>query len=151
MILLALMHDWPLLRVREVTAVLTAFSRSALGITINGSLPPSSSTVFFMFSPASLATCRPAPSLPVSVAALTRGSSMTDCTWEEEIRSVWKAPSGNPARWMMSSIARALCGTLEACLSNPTLPAMRAGAAKRKTCQNGKFHGITASTGPKGW
>ena len=45
-------------------------------------------------------------------------------------------------------MASAHCGTLEACFSSPTLPAMSAGAAKRKTCQNGKFHGITASTGP---
>ena len=49
-----------------------------------------------------------------------------------------------------SSIASADCGTFEACLSSPTLPAMSAGAAKRKTCQNGKFHGITASTAPSG-
>ena len=47
-------------------------------------------------------------------------------------------------------MARADRGTLEACLSNPTLPAIRAGAAKRNTCQKGKFHGMTASTGPIG-
>jgi len=28
--------------------------------------------------------------------------------------------------------------------------AMSAGAAKRMTCQKGKFHGMTASTGPSG-
>ena len=48
-------------------------------------------------------------------------------------------------------MASAHCGTLEACLSSPTLPAISAGAAKRKTCQNGKFHGIIASTTPSGW
>ena len=48
-------------------------------------------------------------------------------------------------------MASAHCGTLEACFSSPTLPAISAGAAKRNTCQNGKFHGITASTGPIGW
>jgi hypothetical protein len=48
-------------------------------------------------------------------------------------------------------MASAQRGTLEACFSTPTLPAIRAGAAKRKTCQKGKFHGITASTGPSGW
>ncbi len=42
------------------------------------------------------------------------------------------------------------CGTFEACLRSPTLPAISAGAAKRKTCQNGKFQGITASTQPSG-
>ena len=28
---------------------------------------------------------------------------------------------------------------------------MSAGAAKRMTCQSGKFQGMTASTGPMGW
>ena len=50
----------------------------------------------------------------------------------------------------MLSIASAHCGTFDACLSNPTLPAIRAGAAKRNTCQKGKFHGITARIGPIG-
>ena len=45
---------------------------------------------------------------------------------------------------------KAVCGTLLACLSSPTLPAINAGAAKRIACQSGKFHGITASTGPSG-
>jgi hypothetical protein len=40
---------------------------------------------------------------------------------------------------------------LDACFSKPTLPAASAGAANRTTCQNGKFHGITASTAPRGW
>ena len=31
------------------------------------------------------------------------------------------------------------------------VPAISAGAANRTTCQSGKFHGITASTGPSGW
>ena len=145
------MQDWPLLIVRALTAVRTAASRSALGITTNGSLPPSSSTLFLMTLPAALATWLPALVLPVSVTAATRGSSMTRFTWSVSISSVWKQPSGNPARRKMSSIASAHWGTLEACLSRPTLPAMSAGAAKRNTCQNGKFHGITASTGPIGW
>ncbi len=48
-------------------------------------------------------------------------------------------------------MASAHCGTLDACLRTATLPAMSAGAANRNTCQNGKFHGITASTTPNGW
>ena len=65
--------------------------------------------------------------------------------------SVWNAPSGKPARRKISSMASAHCGTFEACFSSPTLPAIRAGAAKRKTCQKGKFQGMMASTGPSGW
>ena len=45
-------------------------------------------------------------------------------------------------------MASAVWGTLDACLSRPTLPTISAGAAKRITCQIGKFHGITASTAP---
>ena len=44
----------------------------------------------------------------------------------------------------------AVWGTLEACLSRPTLPAMSAGAAKRMACHSGKFQGMTARTGPIG-
>ena len=39
---------------------------------------------------------------------------------------------------------------LLACLRTAVLPAIRAGAAKRITCQNGKFHGMIASTVPSG-
>ena len=45
---------------------------------------------------------------------------------------------------------RAVCGTFDACFSNPTLPAIRAGTAKRIACQSGKFHGMMARTGPSG-
>ncbi len=58
---------------------------------------------------------------------------------------------GKPASRKTSSMASAQPVTLLACLSTPTLPAISAGAAKRNTCQNGKFHGITASTTPSGW
>ena len=44
---------------------------------MNGSLPPSSSTLFLIFFAAMLATLAPAGSLPVSVAAFTRSSSST--------------------------------------------------------------------------
>ncbi len=76
---------------------------------------------------------------------------MSDATRAEATRSVWKTPSGKPARRKISSIASAHCGTFEACLSRPTFPAISAGAANRKTCQKGKFHGMIASTGPSGW
>ena len=71
-------------------------------------------------------------------------------TASDPTSSAWNTPSSNPARRKISSMASAHCGTFDACLSNPTFPAMSPGAAKRKTCQNGKFHGMTASTGPMG-
>src|SRR6266581_4705671 len=67
------------------------------------------------------------------------------------MRSVRKRFSGKPACRKIASMARAQPGTLEACFNIPALPAMSAGAANRKTCQNGKFQGMTASTTPNGW
>ena len=97
------------------------------------------------------ATDDPAGPDPVSVAAITRRSRSTGSTREEPMSRVWKVPGGNPARANRSWMNSAVCGTFEACLSSPTLPAIRAGTAKRIACQSGKFHGMMASTGPSGW
>lgn len=48
-------------------------------------------------------------------------------------------------------MARAQPGTFEESFITAALPAISPGAAKRKTCQNGNFHGITAYTTPSGW
>ena len=118
---------------------------------MKGSEPPSSSTVFFNASPAAAATDMPAGSLPVSVTAAMRGSWMSAATSLDGMNRLEKAPSGRPARRNRSSMARAVCGTFDACFSSPTLPTMSAGAAKRMTCHIGKFHGMMASTAPSGW
>ncbi len=148
---LAAMHDWPLFCTRALTAVCTVASRSAEGSTMNGSEPPSSRTLFFSACPAVAATDMPALSLPVRVTAATRGSSMIAATSLLSTKRLLKAPSGRPARRNRSSMRSAVCGTLEACLSSPTLPTMRAGAAKRTTCHSGKFQGMMARTTPIGW
>ena len=118
---------------------------------MNGSLPPSSSTTFLISLPAMAATDCPAGSDPVSVAATTRSSRTIASIRAEPTSRVWKVPPGKPARLNSSCMNSAVCGTFEACLSSPTLPAIRAGAAKRMACQSGKFQGMTASTGPSGW
>jgi len=148
--LLAAIQLWPLLMVRAVTAVLMASGRSALGITMKGSLPPSSMTAGLMAAPAVPATLRPAPSEPVSDTAFTRSSFRIASTPLLPMRSVWNTPCGNPASVITLSMASAHPGTLLACLSRPTLPAMRAGPINLNTCQYGKFHGITARTTPSG-
>ena len=56
----AAMHDCPLLTIRARMAVFTAASMSAEGMTINGSLPPSSSTLFLICFAAAEATLAPA-------------------------------------------------------------------------------------------
>src|SRR3982074_3261460 len=48
-------------------------------------------------------------------------------------------------------MASAQPGTFEESFITAPLPAITPGAANRKTCQNGKFHGITARTTPSGW
>ena len=116
---------------------------------MNGSLPPSSSTTFLISLPAMAATDCPAGPDPVSVAAVTRSSRRIASTRAELTSRVWNAPSGKPARANRSCRNSAVCGTFDACLSSPTLPAISAGAAKRMTCQSGKFHGMMASTGPE--
>src|SRR4029079_12026606 len=61
-----------------------------------------------------------------------------------------KAPSGNPLARKISAHAAEHCGTFAACLSTAVFPAASAGAANLITCQNGKFHGMIASTVPSG-
>ena len=61
------------------------------------------------------ATVLPVASLPVTVTAAMRSSSMIDSTTEEEMSSVRKTPAGKPVSRKTSSIARAHCGTFDAC------------------------------------
>jgi len=77
---LAAMQAWPLFCIRPIVAALTVRPRSSLSSTMNGSLPPSSSTDFFRCLPASEATELPARSLPVRVTPSTCGWAMTCST-----------------------------------------------------------------------
>ena len=77
----------------------------------------------------------PARSLPVRVTARMAGSPIRYLVRAEETRSVVTTPSGTPASRNTASMASAEPGTFAACLSTATLPAIRAGAAKRKNCQ----------------
>src|SRR3954468_20291103 len=72
---LAAMQLCPLFWLRAVVATSAAVSRWAEGITMNGSEPPSSSTVFFSASPAIEATDCPAGPLPVRPRAGQRGGA----------------------------------------------------------------------------
>ena len=145
---------WPLLLKRDLTAVAAAASTSASASTTNGSDPPSSSTDFLMAAPAIDAIEDPARSLPVSVTAATRGSSTTrreTCgTSSAATTSARNSPAGAPASANSSSMASAQPVTSGLCLSSAALPAASAAQANRSTCQNGKFHGITAKTTPSG-
>ena len=58
---LAQMQDWPVFWMRAFTACFAAASRSAEGMTMNGSEPPSSSTTFLSALPAASATAARRP------------------------------------------------------------------------------------------
>ena len=148
------MQVWPAVIRRPLTACAIVWSRSASASTTNGSEPPSSSTLFFSAAPAAAATNAPARSEPVSVTAATRGSAisfaLTSGTFAGPTSRLVNTPSGAPAAAKTSSSASAVPDTFGACLSSAVLPARIAGAAKRMTCQSGKFHGITAKITPIG-
>jgi len=101
-------------------------------------------------APASAATSIPAASLPVSDTARTAGWAISAATARAGTSNEVTTPSGSPPSRNTRSIASEAPGTDEACLSATTLPAIRAGAAQRNSCQNGKFHGMMASTTPSG-
>jgi hypothetical protein len=151
-------HTCPQFQKRASTAFSTADSTSASSRTTKGSDPPSSSTDFLIDRAATAATDAPARSLPVSVTAATSGCSMTravtsatsDSSTSSVVNSAAGAPTAAAASRKTSCAASAQPVTEGACLSSAVLPAASAGAANRTTCQNGKFHGITASTTPTG-
>ncbi len=148
---LAEMQLCPLFWLRDRQATRAAAATSASASTTKGSEPPSSRTDFFSTDPATSATLAPAASLPVRVTAATRRSRRTRATASDPTSRVWNTPDGKPACRKASSAASAAWGTLEACFRTMTLPPIRAGMAARKTCQSGKFHGMTARITPSGW
>ena len=96
-------------------------------MTMNGSLPPSSSTAFLICAPAAPPTALPAPSLPVSVTAATRGSSISVATGPSRRAASGRRPPGSRRGGRSPRSPARSCGTFEACLSSPTLPAISAG------------------------
>ena len=74
------LQAWPPFSIRAAAAALATFGRSAPSSTMNGSEPPSSSTTFFRFCPATAATADPARSLPVTDTPAMRGSAIMAAT-----------------------------------------------------------------------
>ena len=97
-----------------------------------------------------VATALPAAVEPVSVTAAIRGSPIRRSTCAASRRRFGQSPSGAPASRKMDAIASPQPGVFGACFRTNALPAIIEGAAKRKSCQNGKFHGMIASTTPSG-
>ena len=78
---LAALQAWPVLDIRPRVADFTVASMSSESSTMNASEPPSSSTTFLRFRPATSATAAPARSLPVRETPCTRGSAMMSAIW----------------------------------------------------------------------
>src|SRR2546430_10215949 len=70
-----------------------------------------------------------------------------DCDWSSDVCS----SDLSPASSAIFAIASAVSGVAEAGLRTTVQPAARAGAILRVTIVAGKFHGVTAATGPIGW
>ena len=78
---------------------------------------------------------RPAPTLPVTVTAVTRGSAIALALCPRVRWAVMKASSGRPAARQASSSSSAQPTTFSAGFSRKALPPIRIGTAARIACQ----------------
>src|SRR5947209_18687436 len=78
-------------------------------------------------------------------------SSCAPTSRERLVVRTLNTPGGSPAASVIRAMASAVSGVAEAGLSTTLQPAARAGAILRVTIVAGKFHGVTAATGPIGW
>src|SRR5437660_10376477 len=105
---------------------------------MNGAEPPSSSTTLLPTFAASSATARPARTLPVTVAALTRGSAMTAGHASTGIARLTYSPSGPPASRTRASNASAEPCTVSACLMMAVLPTKGSGIEEAQHLPEGQ-------------
>ncbi len=147
---LAAMQLWPLLSSRAATPVLTAASRSASSSTIKGSLPPSSSTVFFSCAPQSCATRRPAASLPVSVAARTHGCPIISATSPAPMSSAVKHMLRQPGLPENILYGKGAHGHIGSMLEHAGIARHQRGRCKAKNLPEGKIPGHDRKHHPEG-
>src|SRR5437773_55142 len=148
------MHDCPATRRNFMaTAPSSAALKSASSNTMKGALPPSSND--------SRLICRAAASMipfPTSVEPVNPIFRMSGCVSssaptrpERLVVRTLNTPRGSPVSSAIFAIASAVSGVADAGLRTTVHPAARAGAILRVTIVAGKFHGVTAATGPTGW
>src|SRR5688572_19100017 len=149
---LAHTHVWPVLRNFDAITCWIATVRSASSKTMNGAWPPSWSETRLTVRAAFSYSVMPTSVLPVKVSLRTRASAKnaSETAAGSEVVSTWKTSAGPPA-WTHKSTRRiAVSGDCSAGLSTTEHPAASAGATLRVTMAAGKFHGVTAYTGPTG-
>ena len=144
------MQLWPPLTMRAVAAISAACRGIGVGQHDVGVRAAELEHRLLQRAAGRRATWRPAGTLPVRVTAAIAGPRSARARLGPGSAGCGTGPPESPLRGTSSSSASAQPGTFEACLSTAALPAIRPGAAKRITCQNGKFHGMTASTTPSG-
>ena len=90
--------------------------------------------------------------LPVKVSLRIAGSSKNtdDTATGSCVVTTWNTSAGPPASRHSSSRRMAVSGDCSAGFTTKVQPAASAGAALRVTIAAGKFHGVTAETGPTG-
>ncbi len=133
---LAQMQDWPVFWMRALTAWVTALSRSAEGMTMKGSEPPSSRTTFFRLRPglfgnrdARTLAAREGDGDDAVIGDDAGDGAGFDCeVLEQPVRA-----AGGEHHFLHQF--RAQPWTMLACFSRPILPAMIVGARKRTACQ----------------
>ncbi len=92
----------------------------------------------------------PACSLPVRVAATTRGSLRIAIDLLRTNQQGLKRAFGESGFEKNRFNGERALGDVRGVLQQSDVAGHKAGAAKRKTCQKGKFQGITARIGPMG-
>jgi len=124
----------PQFRNRPLMAPEAAFSISASSKTMNGSLPPSSSTHFLSLDVARWATLAPISILPVKVTPSMLESINISAIFEFPI-TVLNNPSGAPLFSIDFSISMPHCIVALAGFKTIAFPAINEGAANRNACQ----------------
>src|SRR5712692_5747907 len=148
------MHDWPATRRNFIaTAPSSAASKSQSSNTMKGALPPSLNDSRLIWRAAVAMIPFPTSVEPVKPILRISGcvSSSAPTRPERLVVSTLSTPAGSPASWVIRAMASAVSGVADAGLRTTVQPAARAGAIFRVTMVAGKFHGVTAATGPIGW
>ena len=120
---------------------------------MKGALPPSSNDSRLIWRAAVSMIPLPTSVEPVKPILRMSGcvSNSLPTRRERLVVSTLNTPGGRPASWVTWAMASAVSGVADAGFSTTEQPAARAGAILRVTIVAGKFHGVTAATGPIGW
>src|SRR5687768_6086283 len=143
----------PAFRNFDAITCCTAAGMSASSQMMNGAWPPSSSDTRFTVRAAFSYNLIPTSVLPVKASFLTRASAKntSDTAAGSDVVNTWNTSAGPPACTHNSTRRIAVSGDCSAGFNTTVQPAASAGATLRVTIAAGKFHGVTAYTGPTGW